>query len=195
MSSLPTPTTELQAVNIMLSIIGESPVNSLDDKQIVDAVLARDILSEVMREVQSEGWHFNTEIDYPLSPNMTGEIRLPKNCIQFDLDPKRYPDLDVVQRGERLYDRVSRSYKFERAIYGQMTILLPFNEMPEPARRYCLIKAGRIFQDRVIGSETLNGFNKQDEARARAILVGNESENDDLNVLTDSWGVARTLWR
>lgn len=195
MSSLPTPTTELQAVNIMLSIIGESPVNSLDDQQIVDAVMARDILSEVMREVQSEGWHFNTEIEFPLSPSVSGEIRLPRNCLQFDLDPRRYPDLDVVQRGDRLYDRFSRSYAFTRTIYGRMVILLPFNEMPEAARRYCLIKAGRVFQDRVVGSDTLNGFNRADEARARTILVSTESDNGDLNILTDSWDVARTLMR
>lgn len=193
--SLPTPTTELEAVNIMLSIIGESPINSLDNEQIVDAVLARKILSEVMREVQSEGWHFNTEINYPLVPSVGGEINLPKNCINFDLDICRFPRLDVVQRGSRLYDRLNHTYSFDQTLYGQMVILLPFDEMPEAARRYCLIRAGRIFQDRTVGSEVLNGFNRLDEARARAILVGSEAENDDLNILSDSWSVSNILWR
>lgn len=195
MSGLPSPTTELEAVNIMLSIIGESPVNSLEDELIDDAVIARDILAEISREVQSEGWHFNTEIDFPLAPNMSGEIRLPTNCIQFNIDHCRYPNIDVVQRGDRLYDRISRGYTFETTLYGRMVILLSFEEMPEAARRYCVIKAGRVFQDRVVSSEVLNGFTARDEARARSILVGTASENDALNILSDSWDVAYTIWR
>jgi hypothetical protein len=48
------PTTELEAVNTILSTIGESPVSSLGDQMTVDAVLAQNILHEVSREVQTE---------------------------------------------------------------------------------------------------------------------------------------------
>ena len=44
----PTLTSELDAVNTMLSTIGESPINSLDDiSGVVDAVIARDRKSVV----------------------------------------------------------------------------------------------------------------------------------------------------
>ena len=48
-----TATTELEAINTMLSVIGESPVNTVDGSGVVDAVLARQILHEVSRHVQS----------------------------------------------------------------------------------------------------------------------------------------------
>lgn len=51
----PTPTTELEAVNTMLSGIGEAPVNSLSEVT-ADVSLARHILNEVSREVQLEGF-------------------------------------------------------------------------------------------------------------------------------------------
>ena len=50
-------TTELDAVNIMLNTIGESPVNSLDDGlPVADAAIARSVLREVTIDVQSPGW-------------------------------------------------------------------------------------------------------------------------------------------
>lgn len=181
--SNPNPTTELEAVNIMLSVIGEAPVNSLDDQLVVDAVMAKDILTEVSKEVQSEGWHFNTEIDYPLARNMSGEIILPNNCLRVDTDINKYPNVDVTQRGKRLYDRINHTYKWDSTINVMMVVALPFDELPEAARRYIMIKAARIFQDRLVGSETLHGFNAQDEARARSTLVETETENADRTIL------------
>ena len=46
-------TTELEAVNIMLSSIGEAPVNSLSSG-LVDAELAQTTLHNVSREVQAQ---------------------------------------------------------------------------------------------------------------------------------------------
>ena len=56
-------TTELESVNIMLAAIGESPVNTLTGTLPADVVMAQSTLTEVNKEVQSEGWSFNTEID------------------------------------------------------------------------------------------------------------------------------------
>ena len=53
-------TTELEAVNTLLHTIGEAPVNSLTGTLPIDATLANNTLSEVSREVQSAGWHWNT---------------------------------------------------------------------------------------------------------------------------------------
>ena len=55
------PTTELEAVNVMLSNIGESPVNTLEDDNVIDATVARTILKSISREVQALGWNFNTD--------------------------------------------------------------------------------------------------------------------------------------
>jgi hypothetical protein len=61
-----TPTTKLEAVNVCLTNIGEAPVASLTGLQ-VDAQVASSIIDEVSREVQSNGWHWNTEV-HTISP-------------------------------------------------------------------------------------------------------------------------------
>ena len=59
-----TPTTELQAVNTMLSTIGEAPVNSITGTTTVDVSVAKNILDETSMSIQSQGWNFNTNYEY-----------------------------------------------------------------------------------------------------------------------------------
>lgn len=161
-------TTELEAVNIMLETIGESPINSLTDLLPADATIARSILLETSKAEQSKGWNFNKEIDYPIIPDSTtNEITVPANFIYMDID-----GLDTAIRGDRLYNLAEHSYKFDESSYKATVIqLLEFNELPEPARRYIAIKASRVFQTRAIGSETLNSFSEMDEYKSKAELL------------------------
>ena len=62
--TIQTRTTELEAVNTILSTIGEAPINSLTGALPVDATVAKNVLSEIAREVQSAGWHFNTHYKF-----------------------------------------------------------------------------------------------------------------------------------
>jgi phospholipid N-methyltransferase len=190
-----TPTSELEAVNLMLSVIGESPVNTVEDNGVVDAVVARQILNQASREVQLIGWHWNTEEDYPLAAAFpSGEVALPTNTLRVDTT---YPDesIDVVQRGNRLYDRKNHTYKIGKTVKVEIVLMLPFEELPEAARSYIAIRAARQFQERMVGSEVLHAFNSRDEMRAMAALQNAEAETADYNVLSDSWSVARVLDR
>ena len=186
------PTTELEAINTMLSTIGESPVNTVEDTGNVDVVIARQILQTVSREVQARGWHFNTEINYTITPDSEGYLVLPNTVLKVDTV---YPDSskDVVVRGSRLYDREKHTYVFIDAVKVDMTILLPFDELPEVARNYATISASRIFQERVVGSDTLHAFNSQDEARAMVSLMEYEADTADLNILSGNYSVYRIL--
>jgi hypothetical protein len=186
------PTTELEAINTMLSTIGESPVNAVEDTGNVDVVIARQILQSVSREVQARGWHFNTEINYTITPDSEGYLVLPKTVLKVDTV---YPDSskDVVVRGSRLYDREKHTYVFTDAVKVDMTILLTFDELPEVARNCVTIRASRIFQERVVGSDTLHAFNSQDEARAMVSLMEYEADTADLNILSGNYSVYRIL--
>ena len=186
------PTTELEAINTMLSTIGESPVNAVEDTGNVDVVIARQILQTVSREVQARGWHFNTEKNYTITPDSEGYLVLPKTVLKVDTV---YPDSskDVVVRGSRLYDREKHTYVFTDAVKVDMTILLTFDELPEVARNYTTIRASRIFQERVVGSDTLHAFNSQDEARAMVSLMEYEADTADLNILSGNYSVYRIL--
>ena len=186
------PTTELEAINTMLSTIGESPVNAVEDTGNVDVVIARQILQSVSREVQARGWHFNTEKNYTITPDSEGYLVLPNTVLKVDTV---YPDSskDVVVRGSRLYDREKHTYVFTDAVKVDMTILLTFDELPEVARNYATIRASRIFQERVVGSDTLHAFNSQDEARAMVSLMEYEADTADLNILSGNYSVYRIL--
>ena len=186
------PTTELEAINTMLSTIGESPVNAVEATGNVDVVIARQILQSVSREVQARGWHFNTEKNYTITPDSEGYLVLPNTVLKVDTV---YPDSskDVVVRGSRLYDREKHTYVFTDAVKVDMTILLTFDELPEVARNYVTIRASRIFQERVVGSDTLHAFNSQDEARAMVSLMEYEADTADLNILSGNYSVYRIL--
>lgn len=67
-------TTELEAVNVMLSVIGETPLPAGTDLSTVtqsDVQMALNLLRNTTRDVQSMGWRFNTEHGYQLAPNTT----------------------------------------------------------------------------------------------------------------------------
>ena len=130
-----TPTSELSAVNIILSGIGEAPVNSLSDTT-SDVAVALNILAEVSKEVQTEGWQWNTEDDYPLTPGDDGRIKLHPSIVRVHFrDPD---DRELVIRGQYVYDRIRHTYIFPRetAIKVTVTLLLAFEQLPEACRRY-----------------------------------------------------------
>ncbi|WP_299316646.1 hypothetical protein [uncultured Halomonas sp.] len=189
-------TTELEAINIMLSTIGESPVNSLAElSSVVDAVVAKSVLKEVSTAVQEEGWHFNIEKNFTLTPDFVNkEIQVPGNCIQCDAtgqDSHR----DVCVRGNRLYDRDNHTFIFDRPVQVDMVLVMDFEELPQAARHYITIRAARVYQQRVVGSETLGSFTEKDEARARAGLRKFEADTADYNILKGNWSVMRILDR
>ena len=81
----PTTMTELEAVNVLLTTIGESPVSTLSGNQVVDDAIAQQVLLEVSREVQSMGWHFNTDIRVELSPAIDTFIYVPTDTARIDI--------------------------------------------------------------------------------------------------------------
>ena len=177
-------TTELESVNIMLAAIGESPINSLSGTLPVDARLAQSTLKEVNKDVQSEGWSFNTEIDVTFTRDATTKlISLPTNILRIDPNIHQHPSIDAIQRGLKLYDRLNNKYEFDEDLICTVVYFRDFDEIPEPARRYITIKAARVFVDRLVSDDRLRSYTQQDETRARAILMETDLSNADHNVL------------
>lgn len=177
-----TPTSELDAINVMLSGIGEAPVNSLTELT-SDVAVARNILLETSKELQLEGFAWNTEDDYPLSPDVKGDIKLHPSIIRIHF--REPTDRELVVRGSQVYDRTNHTFTFPPEIKVTCTItqLLPFEQIPEAARRYVAIRALRIFQERVVGSQVLSTYQLRDEARARALLMADERRTDRPNII------------
>lgn len=187
-----TPTTTLEAVNIMLSSIGEAPVNSLASG-LVDAEMAETILNATSREIQSRGWKFNTEKKFRITPNTDGEILLPTNTLKADINQSTR-ELDLVQRGNKMYNLISHSYKVGTTVELDLVVFLDFELLPEAARHYITIKAARVFQDRTVGSESLHGFQERDEVSAMIEMKDAEGDTGDYTIF-DNYAVARVLDR
>ena len=176
-------TTELAAINIMLAAIGEAPVNSLTGTVPVDVRLAQSTLTEVNKEVQSEGWSFNTEIDVTLTRDASKQVALSTDILRIDPNIHQHPTIDAIQRGLKLYDRLNNKFEFDEDLICTVVYFRTFNEIPEPAKRYINIKAARIFVDRLVSDDGLRTYTQQDEIRARAILMETDLANGDHNVL------------
>jgi len=176
-------TTELEAVNIMLAAIAEAPINSLTGLLPVDAVTAQSTLTEFNKEVQSEGWSFNTETDVTLTRDGSNQISLPSNVLRVDANIHQHPTIDPIQRGLKLYDRQNNKFEFDEDLICTVVYLRTFDEIPEQAKRYINIKAARVFVDRLVGDQGLRTYTKEDEIRARAILMETDLANADHNLL------------
>jgi hypothetical protein len=194
MNSPLAPLTELEAANTMLSVIGEAPVSTLEDSGLVDVVTALRILRQVSLEVQGMVWHWNTEKNYRLTPSYPeGHLLVPANTLRVD-PVDSVQGLDLVQRGARMWDRRNHTDKFDQPVTVDLVLALSFDMLPAAARNYITIRAARIFQDRVLGSETLSAFAERDEIQALNILQEYETDTADYNMLGE-WSVARVLAR
>tara|TARA_B100000965_G_scaffold383985_1_gene383754 strand:+ start:535 stop:1146 length:612 start_codon:yes stop_codon:yes gene_type:complete len=188
-----TVTSKLEAINVMLTAIGESPVNTITSSTTTDVSIAVQILDNVSREIQSVGWHFNTDVNYKLAKNTSNEIVLPSNCLRVD-NTHQDADLDLVERNRKLWDRENHTYTITKDIKVNITWLLEFTEIPETARRYITVRAARIFQDRMLASDTLHKFHQVDEIQALAALKEHEGDTRDHSIF-DNYSTYRVIDR
>lgn len=190
--------TELEAVNVLLSIIGEAPIDKLSDitqNEITDSALARRTLADVSRDVQSEGWSWNTDVEVPLTADSNQQFLLPSDALAVVFSPMRYPDGRYVARGGRVWDRVKRTYAFAADLPGGLIVdrlvsQLVWGELPHQAQQYIVIRAGRIYSDRYLNSNAIYVYTIQDEEYARSMLIRAEEQQLNNNIL---WGNDRGM--
>lgn len=185
----PSSMTELEAVNVLLTTIGEAPVNTLSGNQVTDVTIATQVLNEVSREVQSQGWHFNTEPKVKLSRNLDNEIAVPADTARIDSN-----EYNVVIREGKLFDLDERKFTFDSNIEADIVFYRDFEVLPDTAKKYITTRAARIYSDRMINSETMHRMLAKDEQSALIDLKEFEGDTGDYNMM-DSYSVARVLNR
>lgn len=184
---------ELEAVNMMLSTIGEAPVSTLITSGDLNVSIARQMLYDTSREVQTRGYYFNTEYDYPLIRNAANEIKLPNNVLFCDLTDK-YNQYDATPRGSRLYNLRTHTYVFTENLEADLTIFLSWDELPQAARQLIAISSARKFQVRILPDDYTSKFTQAEEVEARAQLEDYDANTRDFN-LADNSGVFFILER
>ena len=176
-----TPMTELDAVNEMLSMVGEAPVNDVATTQLSEALLAKRVLENVSRATQAEGLNCNTVTNYQLNLDGNNKLPVPSNALSVDPVDRT---LDLIVHKGFLYKKDGLTNKFDKDIKCKVVFLMDFVDLPEHVRQYIAIRAARVFQKRVVGSADLHSLTQEEEVHARANMRSREVENEDHNMLT-----------
>lgn len=163
-------TTKLQAVNTMLTSIGQAPVVSLEESnpEIASALL---ILDNTRLEVLGEGWNFNTEKGLKLAADNNGEILVPASILNLSVNQEdTYFQFRAVQRDGKLYDVLAHTFNWGvgKSISCDVVWNFEYEDLPSVFKTYIAQRAARAFAGRTIGSQEMVSFNAQDEALLRA---------------------------
>ena len=172
----PTPTTELDAVNEMLTSIGVTPVNTLNVSGLTDAAIALDTLRSTSKEVQSHGWWFNKDVAQQMVP-AGGFITVPSTILSVRPSLGTYNQsaetTRFVLRDNKLWDTDLKA-NVNTTVYADVVKELEFENLPETARRAIYVRAARIFQTKVLGDEQLGVFTEAHEQEAWKALEADE---------------------
>lgn len=183
------PTTELEAVNEMLTAIGTMPVNTLEVAGLTDAAIARDTLRSITRELQSNGWWFNTSRNVTLNP-AAGVIAVPTGALRvtpaLSTAMVAGEAVQFVTRNNRLLNVATNTDTgWGGPVRADIVYSMTFENMPESARRYAAVRASRVFQTKVLGNETMGVFTEAHENDAWMILEGDQRVSAPSSVYLD----------
>ena len=172
-------TQELPAVNQILQSCGQAPVTTLDQTN-PDVAIAYQTLLEVSREVQAEGWSFNKEYNYEMTPDNNNEILIPNNMLQIDLSHNAANmDKDVIRRSGKLYDKANHTYTFTDKVECDITWLFDWVDIPTPIADFITARAASTVSSRIVGDGTQYQILQQKEAFTRAMAMEYECNQGD----------------
>jgi len=184
---MPAPTyavsTELDAVNQILSSVGQAPVTTLD-LQNPEVAIVLTTLREVNKQVQSEGWVFNTERNYVLSPDATTkEIAFPTNALSIDTNVYEHnASYDPVRRNGKLYDRYNHTYEWGTDIHADIVWYLAFEDVPPITQNYIVARAARQAATKMIGDKEINSLLAEQEIQTRSAALEDECNQGDYSI-------------
>ncbi len=174
--------TELSAVNSILGSIGQSPITSLNLQalQNPEISMVHNILMEVTKDVQNEGWHFNQEEHVRIEPDENGNFLIPNNYLRFDVHDGLYDRTrDVVKRDGKLYDKVEHTDIFSGELYFDITYLFNFADIPSAIQRYIISRASVRAATQVVSNPDLVQLLQLEEAKTLASAVEYDCEQGD----------------
>ena len=172
--------TELSAVNSILGAIGQSPVTTLNYEN-PEIGFIYNILTEVNKDVQNEGWIFNTEYNVEKQPEATTKyITIPSNVLRYDLhEDNIYRNKNLVRRNGRLWDTINQTYEFDNNVHLDITWLWPYTDLPSAFKRYIISRASVRAATQLVSNPQLVQLLQQQEALTRATCVEYECNQGD----------------
>ena len=196
--------TELSAVNAILGAIGQSPVTSIN-KTNPEIGFIYNLLRDANVDLQSEGWHFNTERHVKYTPQDVGgvqKIAIGSDILKMDVtDGWSKRNYDVVKRNGYLYDKYDHTDDWDELTDGidlDIVKLLSYEDLPEVFKRYIIYKAAVRAATQLVGNPQLAQLLAQQEALSRAAIMEyecNQGNHTMFGLPEDSTYNAYQPWR
>jgi len=162
--------TKLSAVNSILGAIGQSPISSLTFEN-PEVAFIFNLLRDSNVDVQSEGWHFNTENHVEFTP-VNDEITIADNILKLDVsDDWSSREYDVINKNGKLYDKLDHTQTWTEAIDLDVVYLYEFENIPIVFRRYITYRASRMAATQLVANPELVKLLSSQEALARAACM------------------------
>ena len=177
----PVNTTRLQAVNTMLTVLGQQPVNTITGAVPPDVAVALSVLQEVEREILVGAWYFNTERNVEFTPDVSGYVAIPTDVVDVDSET-----MNVVVKAGRLYNVDDRTDVFTGLQKLTTQYYRDFTEVPEAARQYIMTRAARKLFERMNGQAAQVVSLQRDELMAKAALMQQEAESADHTIFDNT---------
>ena len=147
------------------------------------------ILTEVNKDVQNEGWIFNIERHKKIqrsdiNSQDKGIIEIPSNILRYDLHAGlANKTQDLVRRkinGQYvLYDTVNHTERFSEDLYLDIVYLWPYDDLPSVFKRYIATRASVRAATQLVTNPQLVQLLQQQEAFARANCLEYECQQGD----------------
>ena len=182
-----TTETELSSVNSILGAIGQAPISRIyqskgNELQYTNPEVAiiHNILMEVNKDVQNEGWVFNREDDYSITPDINSHIVIPQNVLSMDVHENSvYRTTDLVRREGKMYDKLHHTFEFDNPLSFDIVWRFKYEDLPSVFQRYITLRAsGRAAVQLVTNPQLVQLLGTQ-EAQARAACMDYECNQGD----------------
>lgn len=189
---------KLEAVNVCMRAIGREGVDSLEsgDLDAEDANKIIDIVSQRFQYNQGNGWWFNREPNWNLTPGSNGEVNLPNNALAvlqcYGLNDKKIP---MTMRAGKLYSTWNHTFDLRSHVNRDgnirltLVMMLPFEHLPTSVMQAITYQAAcefivskdadkaKLQAHQVIASQLLTSVQAEQSAQKRLnMLVHNPTQ-------------------
>ena len=189
---------KLEAVNVCMRAIGREGVDSLEsgDLDAEDANKIIDIVSQRFQYNQGNGWWFNREPNWNLTPDSNGKVNLPNNALAvlqcYGLNDKKIP---MTMRAGKLYSTWNHTFDLRSHVNRDgnirltLVMMLPFEHLPTSVMQAITYQAAcefivskdadktKLQTHQVIASQLLTSVQAEQSAQKRLnMLVHNPTQ-------------------
>jgi hypothetical protein len=176
-------TTKLEAINTMLSCVGQAPINTLSGTKNAFTIEAETLLDSETKRVQLQQWDFNTEEHYLLSPDTDGYIKIPANITRVKI-PQIYKNQYIV-RDNKIYDKIHHTFIISNALLVTVIFSLEFDELPVVVQDYIKMCAAYKFTKRALGAQAVCIYTQEDLMEAKQAMEEAELDTGNYTLIPE----------